>query len=109
MTQQSGLGEASRAPLQAGGNAAAAARRRGGWIWLVPGGGLLAYGDSTEPSGLGARAIGLVRYRDDSVGEFEATLVREQGRWKLWNVNIVISPERLEEYQKRSGGAPNGP
>jgi hypothetical protein len=61
--------------------------------------GVQAGTDPAEPHGVVAQAAGLIYYRDGFVGTFEAVLIKEQGAWKLWGININTSPERLGAYQ----------
>ena len=60
--------------------------------------GLQSGSDPYEPHGIVAQVSGVIRYTDGFLGNFDATLVKEQGTWKLWNVNIELAPERIDGY-----------
>jgi hypothetical protein len=55
-----------------------------------------------EPSGLVAHVSGAVIYAGDYLGDFEAVLVKENGAWKIYGININALPDKLEEYLKQN-------
>lgn len=62
--------------------------------------GLQSASSPDEPQGLVANVNGAVTYADGYMGDFEAVLVKENGEWKMYAINVNVSPDKLEAYLK---------
>jgi len=50
------------------------------------------------PQGLVAKVDGKVTYRGGFAGTFQAVLEKEGDEWKLNSINVVVPPNKLEEF-----------
>jgi len=53
--------------------------------------------DPGGPQGRVAEVSGTLRYAGGHQGEFEAVLEQEGGRWWLYGINVMVSPEKLDD------------
>jgi hypothetical protein len=51
--------------------------------------------DSSKPQGTTARTRGVVTYAGGHTGHFEAVLELEAGKWKLYNINVTVPPDKV--------------
>lgn len=55
-----------------------------------------------EPQGMRAHVEGTVTYSEGYLGTFQAVLGQENGKWKLFSINITVPPQKIEQYLKNS-------
>lgn len=54
------------------------------------------------PQGTVAKVAGTVSYEGGYKGQFQAILQQEGGEWKIDGINVTVSPQKFEDYLKKS-------
>jgi hypothetical protein len=58
-----------------------------------------------SPQGNVARVQGTIYYQDGYSGNLNAVLEQDNNQWRLYSINITVTPQKMEEYLKK----PNKP
>lgn len=59
-----------------------------------------AHSDQNQPQGTVANVSGTVSYAGGVQGTFRATLEREEGQWRLHNINVTVPPAKVNAEGK---------